>query len=67
LAAPGKSFLMIMLGSLLGTLFILPALVLGKKNLASKLPYGPFLIAATFICVLFGGSILDWYGHFLSI
>jgi leader peptidase (prepilin peptidase)/N-methyltransferase len=67
LADPGKSFLMIMLGSLLGTLFILPALVAGKKNLASKLPYGPFLIGAAFICVLFGGSILDWYGRFLSL
>jgi prepilin signal peptidase PulO-like enzyme (type II secretory pathway) len=67
LANPGKSFLMIMLGSLLGTLFILPALILGKKNLASKLPYGPFLIAGTFICVFFGSSMLDWYSHFLSI
>jgi prepilin signal peptidase PulO-like enzyme (type II secretory pathway) len=67
LANPGKSFLMVMVGSLLGTLFILPALLMGKKHLASKLPYGPFLIAAAFIALLFGGGILDWYGSFLSI
>jgi prepilin signal peptidase PulO-like enzyme (type II secretory pathway) len=67
LASPSKSFLMIMLGSLLGTLFMLPALALGKKNLASKLPYGPFLIGATMIIVLFGENILNWYEHFLSI
>jgi len=67
LADPGKSFLMILLGSALGTLFILPALMAGKKNLASKLPYGPFLIGATAIAVLFGDRILEWYGNFLSL
>jgi prepilin signal peptidase PulO-like enzyme (type II secretory pathway) len=67
LASPSKSFLMIMLGSLLGTLFILPALLLGKKKMASKLPYGPFLIAGTFIALFFGDKILDWYSNFLKI
>jgi leader peptidase (prepilin peptidase)/N-methyltransferase len=67
LADPSKSFLMIILGSLLGTIFILPALAFGKKNLASKLPYGPFLIAAAFVALLFGDKILDWYSNFISI
>jgi prepilin signal peptidase PulO-like enzyme (type II secretory pathway) len=67
LADPAKSFLMIILGSFLGTVFILPALALGKKKLASKLPYGPFLIAATYLVLLFGDKILDWYSNFLSI
>jgi prepilin signal peptidase PulO-like enzyme (type II secretory pathway) len=67
LADPAKSLMMIVFGSLLGTIFILPALALGKKNLASKLPYGPFLIAATMIVLLFGGSIMDWYTNFLQI
>jgi prepilin signal peptidase PulO-like enzyme (type II secretory pathway) len=61
LASPSKSFLMIFLGSILGTLFVIPSLVAGKKTVNAKLPYGPFLIAATFIAVLFGGDILDWY------
>jgi prepilin signal peptidase PulO-like enzyme (type II secretory pathway) len=67
LADPAKSFMMIILGSLLGTLFILPALLLGKKNLASRLPYGPFLIAATMVVLLFGDRILDWYTSFMKI
>jgi prepilin signal peptidase PulO-like enzyme (type II secretory pathway) len=67
LADPTKSFMMIIFGSLLGTLFILPALALGKKNMASKLPYGPFLIASTMLVLLFGDKILNWYTNFLSI
>jgi prepilin signal peptidase PulO-like enzyme (type II secretory pathway) len=63
LASPGKSFLMILLASILGTLFVLPAIIAGKKEMTSKLPFGPFLIAATMILVLFGDSILDWYQH----
>ncbi len=61
LATPAKSFLMIFLASILGTLAVIPGLVSGKKNTNSKLPYGPFLIAATLAVVLFGDSILDWY------
>jgi prepilin signal peptidase PulO-like enzyme (type II secretory pathway) len=61
LANPQKSFAMIFLASLIGSLLIMPALIAGKKNLASRLPYGPFLITATAIMVVFGDSILDWY------
>lgn len=61
LATPSKSFLMILLASVIGTLFILPAIALGKKSVTSKLPYGPFLIGATWFVLLFGGGILDWY------
>lgn len=61
IADPQKSFLMIFLASLIGTMVIIPALVSSKKNLASKLPYGPFLIIATAVVVFFGDSILSWY------
>jgi leader peptidase (prepilin peptidase)/N-methyltransferase len=61
LADPAKSLAMLFLSSLIGTLFILPALRNGNKNLASRLPYGPFLIIATAILVVFGDSLLDWY------
>lgn len=61
LVDPAKSFLMIFLGSVLGTLYILPALLRGKKTVDAKLPYGPFLIIGTIIALLFGGNILDWY------
>lgn len=61
LATPAKSFLMIFLASAIGVALIIPALIAGKKTLASKLPYGPFLITATAICVLLGQPIIDWY------
>ena len=66
LATPGKSVLMLFLASVLGTLFILPAVASGKSKMTSRMPYGPFLITATAIVVLFGQSFLDWYQrHFL--
>lgn len=61
LASPALAVLMIVLASFLGVIFALPSLAKGDKTLASKLPFGPFLIAATFFCLLFGDSIVDWY------
>ncbi|HVS79131.1 MAG TPA: prepilin peptidase [Candidatus Saccharimonadales bacterium] len=67
LAYPGTSFLMIFLASALGSLSVVPELAKGQKTMASRLPYGPFLIAATVVCVVFGQSILDWYNHFFAL
>lgn len=61
LANPAESFLMIFLASVLGILFIIPSLLTRTKNLASRLPFGPFLIAGTGVAILFGPQILDWY------
>ncbi len=61
LQTPGKSFLMIFIASVLGTIAALPLIAGGKKHLSAKIPYGPFLISATFICLLFGDSLINWY------
>jgi prepilin signal peptidase PulO-like enzyme (type II secretory pathway) len=61
LASPEKSFLMIFLGSVLGTLYVLPALIKGKSTVDTKLPYGPFLILGCIIALLFGNDIINWY------
>jgi leader peptidase (prepilin peptidase)/N-methyltransferase len=67
LANPAHSLLMIFIASVIGTLFILPAVAAGRKNLTAKLPFGPFLIAATAITLLFGESLINWYSNlFLS-
>ena len=63
--SPGLSFLLIFVASLLGTLAALPGLFSGNRNLSSRIPFGPFLILATFIVVLFGQPFLDWYSSFL--
>jgi leader peptidase (prepilin peptidase)/N-methyltransferase len=61
LADPAKSLAMIFIASLIGSLIVLPSLAAGKRSLASRLPYGPFLIASTSIMVVFGDSLLNWY------
>lgn len=52
--------------SLLGTLVVIPGLLTKKLNRASKLPFGPFLIAATVVVVLTGTRLLHSYTHFLG-
>jgi prepilin signal peptidase PulO-like enzyme (type II secretory pathway) len=61
LADPQKALAMLFLASVIGTIAILPALSRGNKTLTSKLPYGPFLIVATAILIVFGDSLLHWY------
>lgn len=65
LATPFKAVLMIFFASVLGLLFALPGLISQSKKLTSKIPYGPFLIAATFIVLLFGQAITEWYKELL--
>jgi prepilin signal peptidase PulO-like enzyme (type II secretory pathway) len=66
LATPAKACLMIFLASVLGTLFVLPAMARKTKSLKAELPYGPFLIAGTAIVVIFGSDILAWYHGLLT-
>ncbi len=67
LADPYVAVLMIFLASLSGSLAALPDLIKHRKSLASRLPYGPFLIAATAVCVVFGQPIIDWYKRLFSL
>jgi prepilin signal peptidase PulO-like enzyme (type II secretory pathway) len=67
LADPAKSAAMIFIASLLGSLVALPGLITGKKTMSSKLPYGPFLIVATAITLLFGSPVIDWYKSLLGL
>jgi len=64
LATPPKAFLMIFMASVLGTILVLPALITGRKSMTSRLPYGPFLIVATWLTMLFGDQILERYRGF---
>ena len=66
LADPLMSILMIFAASVLGTLVALPALAAGRKHLGSKLPFGPFLIIATALVLLFGSPVIDYYKRLLE-
>ena len=40
-------------------------LILKKKSLSSKIPFGPFLVFSILFIILFGNRIIDWYLSFL--
>lgn len=64
---PALSFMVIFIASLLGCMFALPSLFTKKLEATSKIPFGPFLVAGTFVVFLFGVKLLDWYKRTLLI
>ncbi len=52
-------FLAFFIGAIIGIGLILA----GKKTLKSKIPFGPFLVAGTFLAMFFGQMVIDWYLH----
>jgi leader peptidase (prepilin peptidase)/N-methyltransferase len=45
------------LGSIIGIIL----LSFKKKGWSSQLPFGPFLVFSTWLIMLFGDAILNWY------
>ena len=64
-ATPFKTLLTIFFASLLGTLVSIPLLAQGKKGLKLHIPFGPYLLLATAIAVLYGDRIIQWYQNLL--
>jgi len=56
-------FLAFFLGAIIG----LTLMVLKGKSLKSEIPFGPFLITGTFIAMLYGNQIIQWYLNCLKI
>lgn len=58
-----KALLLLFLASVLGTIYGVVLATVGKQKMSRKLrvPFGPFLIIAVVIVVLFGTDIIDWY------
>lgn len=50
-------FLAFSLGAVIGIILI----VLGKKNIKSEIPFGPFLAGATIFAMLYNQNMVDWY------
>lgn len=55
------ALLTLMLSNLLGVIWVLPGLLLGRLKRSDAVPFGPFLIAATVIAVLYGPGIISAY------
>lgn len=49
------------LANLIGCLYVIPLMLLGKMERASKVPFGPFLILGFVLAMLFGQDIIYWY------
>ncbi len=55
------AFLTLFLANLIGCLIVLPGLAAKKISRTTQVPFGPMLIAAAVISVLFGNTIIAWY------
>lgn len=62
---PLRACLVIFFASLIGTIVSLPMLAKGKKGLTAHIPFGPYLLLATAIVVVYGASIVSWYQNML--
>jgi leader peptidase (prepilin peptidase)/N-methyltransferase len=62
-----NALLLIFLASILGTMYAVLLGVIKKQKITGKMriPFGPFLILATYIVVLFGAEIVEWYAAFI--
>jgi prepilin signal peptidase PulO-like enzyme (type II secretory pathway) len=60
-ATPARALLVIFIASVLGTLVSLPLLAAKKLKPNNTIPFGPYLIMAAIIVVLFGHNITLWY------
>lgn len=60
-ATAGKSFLLIFLAAALGSLASIPLFLMGKVKANRVIPFGPFLITASFIVQFAGSDIIRWY------
>lgn len=63
--SPLKALLVLFFSSVIGTICSIPLLLKGKKAMQLRVPFGPFLLAATVVVVLFGTSLIDWYSQHL--
>lgn len=58
---PAKAFLVIFGASLIGTCVSIPLVIRDKRGLGARIPFGPYLLIATYIVVLCGSHIISWY------
>jgi len=61
------ALLLMFLASLLGTLGSVPLLLSKKLHRKTLIPFGPFLLAAGMIIVLFGTRLTDWIDRVLLL
>lgn len=61
------AFLVLGLANVIGFCVVLPGLLFGKLTRASRVPFGPFLIAAFVVAGLFGDRLIHWYMRLIGL
>lgn len=64
---PVAAMLVLFIASLLGTIVALPAIITRKAGRSTQIPFGPYLMAATVIVVLWGDGLVDAYMKLLGV
>jgi leader peptidase (prepilin peptidase)/N-methyltransferase len=59
--SPFRALVVIFFASLVGTFASIPQLLKGKEGFTKRIPFGPSLILATVVVVLYGSRISTWY------
>lgn len=59
------ALLTLFMANMIGSLAVLPAMVLGKLDRKTHVPFGPLLIIGTVLSLLVGERVIAWYMGFL--
>lgn len=67
LFGPQNALLSIVFGALLGSIYGISIMALGKKNSGNQIPFGPFLGGGLWAALIIGQQVLDAYLAFTGI
>jgi len=55
--------LTMLLGSVIGSLYVVPLVVMGRHEMKTAVPFGPFLGLAALISMFWGHDLISWYSN----
>jgi prepilin signal peptidase PulO-like enzyme (type II secretory pathway) len=58
-----EAMMVIFFASVIGTLVSVPIMARKSLKMSSRIPFGPFLLLATWVIYIYGQDILSWYTH----
>ena len=57
------AFLTLFLANVLGCCMMIPLMAAKRIGRHARVPFGPFLIVATFIVMMWGNGVINWFFH----
>lgn len=64
---PVGSFMVFVISSLLGLIWVIPLLIMGKVTRKTSIKFGPFLALAATVVYIYGNEVLYFYFKFLGL